>query len=769
MGIIANRDIYKSKNIKGIICFIILFFFCILPVFKGLFLDSKVHVEAISIEPQPVSLKNSIVEQEIHIEGKVSNFKVSLLAPNKTLYGDAYIKFSLQQDDTQITKTIRAEDLVVFDNMVNFNFNKINKGKAILTIEGVGIAENTDVFCYVTGAKGTGLKNAFVNDSILPGPLVLNYDVLRHDTYFFYEIILLVLLVLLIAVTTYLLTYKNITKYLFFISFGLIFLYVSLTNPLASFFAEPSSEMAYEFWYKAHNYGFLRNSMSLMSGESLVWTERLLMWLADRMTGGGRYVFVVAQLFQLSLISAFASMFCLPKFKKYFSDTVRLIVSFYIGTMLLFPSAYYFWAVSYWVSLFLIFFAFIDMKKLRKTQYLLLLGITIVLCVSRIYHIVYIPISLFLIVMFGKEKGKRFFIYCSTVAISSLFEVLYSLTMGGQDHFTHNSFSILRAIENTIYYQVQVLISFFMGNGAKNGLITNIFFLVILILFAGLFIYKLITNQGDKKPWVIIGAFGILSIGTIAINIVVCTISATVGFPYDYAKKIDWNTCYYQNGDLHFSYAYFALVGLVLVTVYLYKKHNKLENDNFPIQKVEYILVFILMFNMMTNTYTKIPLRMVPTQWQSVYQTTKKDSYYLAINTTYPFANISLTQNSEPIIIARDDMDNTFLWTTGMPQYNTSTRYNSLNTSGIVDLAGKEILTVTVSRTDLNFDTPYILVLKDKDGNVIDKIKQANSPKRQWTDFLLPENTKGVTILEFEYEDGTKAYIHDAIQIGAKI
>ena len=743
----------------------------VFSVVDVLFENSETLVQVEMDDTKYLSVKDMTIEQELKLQGHTSKLKIYFVAPNTTLYDNAKVEISVKQNETVNVITYAATDISDGLNSISDKcLDGIGEGTATLTIKGSGFPMETDLFVIISSTKISGLTNAVFNGNQVDGPVVVQYKTLKYDGFFYYDMILSVTLIMLVIFFSVCMIYKTTLfqkgERVFWYSFLLLFVYNSLKNPLASFlFADPSSEMVYEFWYKAHTMGFWENLMSLMSGECLTWTERILMYIADKVSPT-KYVFCIAQLLQMILICMVTSMFSLSYFRKFFNDIFRISISFMCGALLLFPSAYYFWAVSYWVSFFLIAVAFLDFEKMRKSVYWGLMIITVIFTVSRIYHVVYIPIALFLLLYLGKEKGRRFRQYCSIVAISAIFETLYSMINGGQGHL-NGKINLLLYIKNTIYYQVQILISYFLGDSVKNEYAANILFTLIFLSIISFFIIMLLKKE--KMYAGIVGTLGILSIGTIGINVVVCDMSDSVGFPHNYADSVKFTQCYFQQADLHFAYSYIALTAIGITMLYYFANRYNNDTDKNKLLKVcDVVGIICINIFMLIHSFSVYNIRIVPTDWKNVYQVTKNDAYYLSVNVDYPFAHISLEKNTEGYIYGYDGSGQLFLWTPEKEQYVMTNYVNVVELGNVSDIENKTILYITVRRASTNFAEPYYINLMDADGKRIVRVKQSNDARRYWTDFIIPD-IQGVKTISFEYEDGTVAYVRDAIQVGVRV
>lgn len=756
---------------------------CIGSAWNNLYRNSKNTVSVEMIDPKYLSVNEHTLTQTLRLEGTLQKLQLFCEAPSGSAYQDATVTFSLTQGNQSSTITVKATE-ISSPYIPQLKYGKFSEGTAVLSISGCGFPEGTDLYFYSSADVDTGLEFVYMDGSVTPGPILMMYDVLRHDQYFIYDTVMICVMVIVGLGVSWLLAFFRERlvsgKGLFFCSCLLLFVYISLNNPNASFMANPLSEMVYEFWYKAKTLSFTENMMSLMSGESIVWPERLLMWLSIKLAGNGEYVFVIAQIMQTVLISAVSSMLCLPTFKRYFPAEIRLLICWYLGGVMLFPNAYYFWAVSYWSCFFIIPFAFVDMKKMRRWQYFTALVITIILCVSRIYHILLIPIALLALFALGKARGKRFSVYCIVVALSSVFEVLYSMIAGADSHLDLSQLQIFRFITNSIYYQIQTLSSMLLGNGNIRSSMTNIIFLLIFIAIIILAIWLLVLNWKNMQKRTfgcILTSLGILSFGSVMINVTVCGCSNSVAFAIDYASKVDWNTTVYQEADLHFSYSYLAILFIALTIVYwfVWSTKRKESTSDYSLSTVTMskssavTVAAIMIVLVATHNYSCNMLRMVPTDWKKLYRVTTKQSYYLPVNVVYEVADISMYHNSTSIICGMTDSGEEALWTKGVQTYSLTYDYNTISPGKISDLPSRKMLSLTVRKSSVNFADPLIMVMYDSSGNTIGSVPQTNSPDRYIADFMLENPVENVYSVSFQYQDGSPAYVREGVQIGVAL
>lgn len=778
--------IRNKRNLLFIVFWGILFLLCVVPLLSGLYGDCYNDIEVESLQSETLPISSPIISQQIILQGRMKNLGIYFVTSNTANTGGK-IKISLEQGSTYAeeimdTSKIKTSDFYYFTSHLSY----FKSGNALVKIQALNSAANSSVSCVVSHTLVSGLPAALENNKVLGGPLVLKYNIFKFNFYFYYDSILLFLLLCILIITSYLLIYKRelLDKHniLFLCSFSIIFLTVSIKNPNVSVFGDPISEAAYEFWQKAHYLGFFHSLMSLMSGESMAWLERIFISISDFLSPSGKYVFTIAQFLELSFISAVTSMVCLKSFKRYFSDEIRLLFSIFVGSLLYFNYAYNFNCSSYWGTFFFIVFALMNLKSLKKYQYILGVVLAGILCLSRIFYIVLVPICIFLLIVDGKKLGRRFRILCYTIIACSSFQSIYSVCTNAclsNESFLSNikDKGILAVIGNTFYYQVQVFNSLFTNHANINGLLSNLLYLTLFLFLICYSCYHLFKDR-DKKLSSCVVALILFGLGTILIDVLTSGNWLAIAFPNNYSAKVDWNKNYFQQADFHFSFAYTSACFLGMAILY-YLKSNfaaRLQEFKSPVdaEKVKNTVqkigctcfAFVILFLGSQTANLSETMRYVPTEWKKVYKVTHQSSYYIPINVSYPVASINLSHNSYDMIFAYSQANKFIYWKDGDPQYSSDIVYNKAVIGNISNIGSMNVLSLSVLKANTNFETTYIAVFYDQSGKELTRVTQSNSTDRAYINFMLDKPLKNVYSVSLITTDGLPVYVKDAMQFG---
>ena len=283
---------------------------------------------------------------------------------------------------------------------VPLDLRKFTAGTALLSIESRSSCEDPANVSglYVSNQVGSGLSNMLWNGGECTSPLAFQYTVINPPSWFMYSFCMLVLLLVAICFTAYVISMKPelLEKHhylLFLLSFLIIVLTISARDPIASFWGEPKSEAAYDFWYGQISNGTLKSLFTLEAGLYLSWLQRLIMAFAV-IISPVKYVFAVTQVVSLCIIALFCSLFCLNTTSRYLGKTWSLLLSVFLGCSTLY-NAYMFHSLGYWGILFIIWLFLSNMDFMKPAFYWGSMLLLVVLCFSKLFVVTWIPVALF--------------------------------------------------------------------------------------------------------------------------------------------------------------------------------------------------------------------------------------------------------------------------------------------------------------------------------------------------------------------------------------
>lgn len=286
----------------------------------------------------------------------------------------------------------------------------------------------------------------------------------------------------------------------------------------------------------------------------------------------------------------------------------------------------------------------------------------------------------------------------------------------------------------------------------------------------------LAKKEWAKACW--LGGLGVISLGSIAINVFTCGSHAAVSFPLNYASNVNWGQNIYQEADLHFSYSYICLSFILLTLVYWAQKPLKKSIQTYAnpaqatalCQKSTAVICAVVSIACCIvascNVKKRLTYDRITVEWKSSYQVTENPDYFLAVNTFYRAAPISLEQGTDEMIFGVDSTGTLYEWLPWLPAYEQYLPYHRADIGAVSQAEQQPVLSVTARRALTNFQVSYVAVLRDRDGTELARAVQAQTDNRLWLDFLFDEPVTGVYTVSFELLDGSAAYIQDGLQIG---
>ncbi|WP_317394407.1 hypothetical protein [Agathobaculum desmolans] len=763
-------------KLKAITILIVLFLFTMLAPITGLWQDSH---RVISMDPVAMSAENRVplmrdcqVEQLIHIQGTLTSLEIYIdMSPSQTETTD--IEVTLTQNDVYENGILSVEpENASGYYSVPLDLRKFTAGTALLSIESRSSCEDPANVSglYSSNQVGSGLSNMLWNGGECTSPLAFQYTVINPPSWFMYSFCMLVLLLVAICFTAYITSMKPdlLERHhylLFLLSFLIIVLTISAREPTASFWGEPKSEAAYDFWYGQISNGTLKSLFTLEAGLYLSWLQRLIMAFAV-IISPVKYVFAVTQVVSLCIIALFCSLFCLNTTSRYLGKTWSLMLSIFLGCSTLY-NEYMFHSLGYWGILFIIWLFLSNLDFMKPAFYWGSMLLLVVLCFSKLFVVTWIPVALFCLLVLWKESSLRRKIFYIILAVLPLIHVTYIFIRTfstieqrqGVGSFQIPELHVL--LENLFYYEIQAFNSLVLHVETPNALATNIFAGIVLLLIIGISVYFIFCK--DMKLHYI----GIFSVGCLILSVSavgVCILGGLGNF--DMRAPANWSTNVFGN-NVHWIYIYTPLLFLAFAFIYLCKEKCRLVGSEGAQQIVNILLCCIvapmaLWYTASSETITTPSEYQV--EWNKISYATENESYYFPVNINIPGAElISLQHNSAGKLFGFDANKNWQEIANGVGADNAI----PYSRASIASVVNESIVNITVSRANTNYDCNYTVQLFDKEGALIEEVQQVTSDDRQWMTFIPEEPVAGVSEIGFVYsEAGTPAYVKGLLSVG---
>lgn len=202
-------------------------------------------------------------------------------------------------------------------------------------------------------------------------------------------------------------------RYLFFISFSLLYFYYILKYPTLSYKSEVWAEHGTNYLYHAYNSSLLTNLFKTDAGY-LVWLPRIIALITSYISSPFYFIYIT-NFIGLAIISYCASFINRRNFKHLIpSDGNRFFLSLMMGVFL-FPhyENFTFINFSYYGFLFCLFLIFMKKEYLPRKEFLVYSVLNALFVISKSQFIAFLPV--FLVAMWchfkkGERKSALFFL-----------------------------------------------------------------------------------------------------------------------------------------------------------------------------------------------------------------------------------------------------------------------------------------------------------------------------------------------------------------------
>lgn len=512
--------------------------------------------------------------------------------------------------------------------------------------------------------------------------------------------------------------FKNKYNYFFIISFFFSFLLILIWLP--TFGSEFWAEGGNNFFYYAYHHDLWDNIWKT-DANYLPWLQRLISLFLVKICGFKLYFPLAAQIIRSLFVAFFISFVNLRFFRKIgLSDFLRFTLSILFSCLALNYELSSLINFVYLGFIFCLFVLFLDLRGLRKSNYLFYLILLSLIVISKGFFIVFFPIFLFLVFYFMVKKDyKSMFFY-----LIPLFTVILQMTtmltrLGKSKAHKWVSFdfeTLSDSIYKTIYFFVAQIGSMFALTNSKHiPWLFSLFSLLITIVFIILLIRFFRIESQHKKKYLLLACL-FLSFSVIFLNVF-------VGYYNLFHVPTNW----LKIPSLHF------FRGTVFQIISITTCILTLSFWSFKSKKFFYIVLIFISFPYFFKNFfiKKDPFRgskamFAYSDWKNYYKLTNEKDYCIPIN-PYPW----------------------------MIYHNCK----KLNIKNITNLKNKNFSVRALSfiKRDLNSIQIVKILAIDKNGNPI-FAKRYNKPKRLFQYYVFSKKVNPSIILAY-----TDQYVKDGI------
>lgn len=463
--------------------------------------------------------------------------------------------------------------------------------------------------------------------------------------------------------------------------------------------------------------------------------QRIIAIIGIKLLNLGPHSLYFMQIVGVVLVSCFAAAICLGCFRKISNTENRFVVALSIIALFAHPTVCTYFNFVYLGYFILVLLMVCQWEQMKKWQYIGMLIVSAVLCMSKGFYIVFFPWGIISFMLFSKRMELREKIYAITVTVAACMQVLMVLVNGG--------------IQKWIQVEEQTTVSEAIG-------ITEIILAVIAVavLGAGMFFcIKLFRKLSSKIDvfWIHLLQLIILFIGSLLMPIIVC-IQQERELSLEYMAN--WGNAWFIPASL--------VLGVLYLFAYEHTKDYLLQKRHKFILLIVQILVCVIGFR-----YFNLSLE------------ASKDKHNINHNCA-PWKVYAEHFDSNIVPVFKDCdrfgtlADDLTLWySIRQPydnyEYESPIRYQEIENSpqeeyitGIIipdEIANSQITAIYVNYINDIGNQKIKLICKDRDGNIKETLSQCSPISTKTIGFICEESLKGIAQIEIVNENNEKSFV----------
>lgn len=768
MGILKKNNFYNIKKNKYL--FISMFFLLI-----GIIIPSMIAIKMESRKEEVSRLYNwklskelsqgTVFQQKIYIPGYITKYGVLFTTYGRDNKGK--IKVELSQGTKKKVEIIDMSKIK--DNEINFfnlNFLQFKKGEAILKIEGVDGEVGNSVSVHET-------------EDIMYGELFQNGEntekslVQRLEFYEINPIVTGQIIFLFLAVFSYIYFLKLIKNQkknnikIYIVTALIAFFLINIKAPVLTFKAEPVAEEFFDFFYYARK--GITGNIFRMEGGYFPLFHRLIAILIAKLGFNARWSIFLMSNAAILIISFGASIFTLYRFKKYGNIFFRFTVSILVSVFNIFQylETHTFITFSYMNIIIIFYISLIDFNKLKKKNYILLMILTVLLCISKLHYITLLPIAIGILILLWKKLKIRDKMFLILIMLSTMIQLVYTYRhtknwirfvndpeykLVGRHTWIRlrpiGRLKILEVMNIGIHQIVQQFINVFNFGieQTQNVLNLNTVYLIIFIIIVGILVYISIKNR-NRESIIILSLLSLIFLNSY-LNIIS---KAWSGLNL-------WSTAF---GSINTRYAVLIRIPMIFILVlfpFILKEYMKKDRSQIKIIYTVLTVFIILRYSPLINNNI-FRYNEVHSDWEIYSKFYKNKSWTLPI---YPFF---IMENQKGYYIGKkiDKMEYTYFL--GEKYYLDDLNSKEEITEVVLPKPLKLEYLYTKRVRNYNFDK-IKLIGYDIQGNKVLELLQLNDKERSYIGFKNDNPNIEISKIQFINENNRKAYVVPEIVIG---
>ena len=710
--------------------------------------------------------KGTVFEQKVYIPGYITRYGVLFTTYGRNNKGK--IKIELSQGSKKKVEIIDMSKIKDNDfHFFNLKFFQFKKGEATLKIEGIDGEIGNSVSMHETEDIMYG--ELFQNGENTEKSLVQRVE--------FYEINTIVtgqIIFLFLAILSYFYFLKVIRKQkknnikIYIVTALIAFFLINIKAPVLTFRTEPIAEEFFDFFYYAREKGILENVFRMEGGYFPLF-HRLIAIFITKLGFSAKWTIFFMSNVAILIISFGASIFTLHRFRKYGNIFFRFTISILFSAFNIFPylQTHTFITFGYMNIIMIFYISLIDFNELKKKNYILLMILTVLLCISKLHYITLLPVAMGILILLWKKLKIRDKIFLICIMLSTMIQLAYTyrhtknwIRLANEPEYKivgrHTwvwlrpigRLKILEIINIGTHQIVQQFISIFNFGIEKtqNALNLNMVYLIIFIIIIVILVYISIKNKNRESIIVL----GLLSL--IFINSYLNVISKV------WSGLNLWST---EFGAINTRFALLTKIPMLLILVltpFILKKYrNKNKKE---LKKVYNILIFfvIIKYSLLLNDNI-FKYNEIHSDWKIYSKFYKAKSWTLPI---YPFF---IMENQKGYYIGKENGKIEYTYFLGEKYYLDDLNSKEEITEMVLPKPLKLEYLYTKRVRSYNFDK-IKLIGYDIQGNKVFELLQLNDKERSYIGFKNDFPNKEISKIQFVNENNKKTYVVPEVVIG---
>lgn len=738
----------------------------ILPSIKGIYGSIFESIETNQYNKQIVGeiLAGTKIEQEIYVPNNIKKYGIMFATYARQNIGT--IKIDLEQGNTKIEELVDVSS--ISDNSIyylNIDGKKLNEGTAKLSIVGIDGVEGNAITTYIS--DDVSLGKLIIDGNKLDRGIIQNIEYESFNLTAKIQILIFIVLIFCVSYIIYILNFtkENLktSRILFFMTVLTSFLVLNIKAPILTFQVEPFAELANNFYINGTTRSISENIMLPDAGYWPLLQRIVSIFVIKVLRTTPNISVYLIQNFSILFISIISALFCLDKFSKYGNRIFRFTISIIISTcsiVYIYYDSHSFINFSYYGIVFIILMSMINLNEVSKKALIVITIFSTLICISKSYFVILIPIIIILYIFKRKQLTKRYKLYFLSILLANLVQIVY--TSRNIDQWikpNENRLNILKLFKATIYHLVQQVIEYVYPklSDIYNVQLLNIIFLMLMFLFCVSVIYYTYNVKINEK-YILFGLL-LLIFGTSMFNVITTVWSSDVSFLFNHGEKLMRHSIFIQLGLIFITILTIYIIKLILKKK-LYEDFGAdiLSKSNYlnELFKIVYLIMSIILISRFTifdnnNLETN---KICFSDWKIYSKMFENDEYLIPIN-PHPW---TLSKNCEQYIIGKSEE---------MPELKINQKIDSdMNQIHEITLDNpKNIFCLYTKRLRSNNPNKIVMVGYNEKNEKIIQLTQLNNKDRLYVGFVL-ENAKEVYKIEFFDENMNGIYVQPQFILG---